>query len=156
MHTQAWCRCRGVERSAPHPPALPQNSLSSASFLSQANMPSSPPPHPTPTPHPHTCRQFFQMKLEPPQSEWRPVKMTVKVNSTTDLWRVCLKSKWATIEIPELEFEISADGKRRTDSIYNHIASAVYNLGNYVSRTHCGTSSLLWWSLYAIEVIIAV
>jgi hypothetical protein len=46
---------------------------------------------------------------------------------------VCLKSKWANIEVPELEFKISADGKRHTDSIYNHIASAVYNLGNYVS-----------------------
>jgi C4-type Zn-finger protein len=61
--------------------------------------------------------------------------MTVTVSSTSDLWRVCLKSKWARIEIPELEFEISADGKRHTDSIYNHIASAVYNLGNYVSCT---------------------
>lgn len=61
--------------------------------------------------------------------------MTVPIKDTSDLWRVCLKSKWARIEIPELEFEISADGKRHTDSIYNHIASAVYNLGNYVS---CG------------------
>jgi hypothetical protein len=58
--------------------------------------------------------------------------MTVAITSTQDLWRVCLKSKWARIEIPELEFEISADGKRHVDSIYNHIASAVYNLGNYV------------------------
>jgi hypothetical protein len=47
---------------------------------------------------------------------------------------MCLKSEWATIEIPELEFELSADGKRHTDSIYNHIASAVYNLGNCVSN----------------------
>lgn len=92
--------------------------------------PTAPPPTP---PLSHNPRQYFQMKMDPPQSQWRPVKMTVKINSTTDLWRVCLKSKWATIEIPELEFEISADGKRRTDSIYNHIASAVYNLGNYVS-----------------------
>jgi hypothetical protein len=59
--------------------------------------------------------------------------MTVKVNSSSDMSRVCLKSKWATIEIPELEFEISADGKRRTDSIHNHIAAAFYNLSKFVS-----------------------
>ncbi len=51
--------------------------------------------------------------------------MTVTINSTKDLWRVCLKSPHARIEIPELEFEISADGKRHTDSIYNHIGAAV-------------------------------
>jgi hypothetical protein len=55
--------------------------------------------------------------------------MTVKINSTADLWRTCYKSPHATIEIPELEFEFSADGKRHTDSIYNHIGAAVYNLG---------------------------
>jgi hypothetical protein len=82
-------------------------------------------------------RDYFQMKADPPRDQWRAVKMTVQVASTADLWRVCLKSKWATIEIPELEFEISADGKRHTDSIYNHIASAVYNLGNYVSVCLC-------------------
>jgi hypothetical protein len=88
------------------------------------------------------------MKADPPREAWRPVKMTVQVNSTSDLWRVCLKSKWATIEIPELEFEISADGKRHTDSIYNHIASAVYNLGNYVRDTQglggCSFSARGW------------
>lgn len=78
-------------------------------------------------------RNYFQLKMDPPRDQWRPVKMTTTISSTADLWRVCLKSKWATVEIPELEFEISADGKRHTDSIYNHIASAVYNLGNYVS-----------------------
>ena len=91
---------------------------------------STPPPPPTSLTH---HRYYFQLRLDPPQESWRPVKMTVKINSTSDLWRVCLKSKWARIEIPELEFEISADGKRHVDSIYNHIASAVYNLGNYVS-----------------------
>ncbi len=45
---------------------------------------------------------------------------------------MCLKSPHATVEIPELEFEISADGKKRIDSLYNHIAQAVFNLGNHV------------------------
>eukprot|EP00877_Chromochloris_zofingiensis_P000781 jgi/Chrzof1/10703/Cz05g09120.t1 len=85
-------------------------------------------------------RVFFQVKPEPPKEEWRPVKMTVHVNDVKDLWRVCLKSPHARIEIPELEFEISADGKRHIDSIYNHIGSAVYNLGNYVRQPGSGLS----------------
>lgn len=79
-------------------------------------------------------RAYFQIRPDPPQSSWRACKMTVKIESTKDLWRVCLKSPNARIEIPELEFEISADGKRHIDSIYNHIAAAVYNLGNYVRQ----------------------
>lgn len=69
-----------------------------------------------------------------PRSAWRDTKMTVRIESTKDLWRVCLKSPNARIEIPELEFEISADGKRHIDSIYNHIAAAIFNLGNYVRQ----------------------
>eukprot|EP00300_Choanocystis_sp_HF-7_P035354 c489_g1_i1.p4 GENE.c489_g1_i1~~c489_g1_i1.p4 ORF type:complete len:102 (+),score=35.68 c489_g1_i1:561-866(+) len=40
-----------------------------------------------------------------------------------------MKCPQATIEIPELEFEIQADMKRKTDTVYNHIASAIFNLG---------------------------
>jgi hypothetical protein len=85
-------------------------------------------------------KTYFQIKPDPPHSEWKPVKMTVKINSASDLWRVCLKSPHARIELPELEFEISQDGKRHVDSIYNHIASAVYNLGNYVQQPGTGLS----------------
>lgn len=85
-------------------------------------------------------RVFLQIKPEPAREDWKPTRMTVKVNDTTDLWRVCLKSPHARIEIPELEFEISADGKRHTDSIYNHIGAAVYNLGNYVRQANTGLS----------------
>jgi ZPR1 zinc-finger domain len=77
-------------------------------------------------------RQFFKIKPEPPRESWTPSKMTFTVNNTADLWRACFKSQYARIEIPELEFEISADGKRHIDSIYNHIGSAIYNLGNHV------------------------
>ncbi|WIA32221.1 hypothetical protein OEZ86_003070 [Tetradesmus obliquus] len=83
---------------------------------------------------------YFQIKPELPRSQWRATKMTVKISSTADLWRTCYKSPYATIEIPELEFEFSADGKRHTDSIYNHIGSAVYNLGNYVQQGNSGLS----------------
>jgi len=37
------------------------------------------------------------------------------------------------MEFPDLEFEIGADAKRKIDSIYNHIAGAVYNLSMHVS-----------------------
>ncbi len=37
------------------------------------------------------CVQFFQLKPDPPQDQWRSVKMTVHVSSPADLWRVCLK-----------------------------------------------------------------
>jgi len=30
---------------------------------------------------------------------WKPVKMTVKINDVSDLWRVCLKSPHARVEI---------------------------------------------------------
>jgi hypothetical protein len=81
-----------------------------------------------------SLRHYFALKADPPRSAWRGLKLTVQIKDTSDLWRVCLKSKWARIEIPELEFEISADGKRHTDSIYNHIASAVDTLSTFVSR----------------------
>lgn len=85
-------------------------------------------------------REYFQLKADPPRSEWKAVMLTVKINEVSDLWRVCLKSPYARIEIPELEFEISADGKRHVDSIYNHIGNAVYNLGNYVQQANSGES----------------
>jgi len=37
------------------------------------------------------------------------------------------------MEFPDMEFEIGADAKRKIDSLYNHIAAAVYNLSMHVS-----------------------
>ena len=42
------------------------------------------------------------------------------------------KSPEAAVRIPHLEFEIGADSKRRIDSVYNHISTAVWNLGAHV------------------------
>mmetsp|Transcript_26326 Transcript_26326/g.84269 ORF Transcript_26326/g.84269 Transcript_26326/m.84269 type:complete len:174 (+) Transcript_26326:1465-1986(+) len=77
-------------------------------------------------------KHYLKLIPEPPETEWKPRKLTYKINSTKDLWKVCMKSAYARAEIPELEFEVAADGKRKIDSIYNHIGSAVWNLGNYV------------------------
>jgi hypothetical protein len=38
----------------------------------------------------------------------------------------------AFVEIPELEFEIGADHRRRVDSVYNHIAASIFNLERHV------------------------
>ena len=72
------------------------------------------------------------MKPDPPQSDWKPVKLTLRVTDRQDLWNVLLKSPQARVEIPELEFEISEDSKRKIDSVYNHIAAAIFNLGTHV------------------------
>eukprot|EP00983_Pelagomonas_calceolata_P051803 1142567-Pelagomonas_calceolata.AAC.1 len=37
-----------------------------------------------------------------------------------------------------MEFEISADGKRKIDSLYNHICAAVWNLGQHVNSSGAG------------------
>eukprot|EP00899_Mesostigma_viride_P018179 jgi/Mesvir1/26362/Mv16073-RA.1 len=75
-------------------------------------------------------------KLRPPQGvlSRRPTKLTLHMKSRKDLYRVCLKSASARIEIPEMEFEIGSDAKRHIDTVYNHIGAAIYNLGQYVSR----------------------
>ena len=38
----------------------------------------------------------------------------------------------AHVEIPELEFEIGQDHKRRVDSVYNHISASIFNLERHV------------------------
>ncbi|ORY00990.1 hypothetical protein K493DRAFT_312591 [Basidiobolus meristosporus CBS 931.73] len=74
----------------------------------------------------------FKFKPEPPQEEWKPKKFSVRITDTTQLWNVCLKSPHARVEIPELEFEFGVDRRRRIDTIYNYVASAVFNLATHV------------------------
>eukprot|EP00197_Chlamydomonas_leiostraca_P002244 CAMPEP_0202858614 /NCGR_PEP_ID=MMETSP1391-20130828/1068_1 /ASSEMBLY_ACC=CAM_ASM_000867 /TAXON_ID=1034604 /ORGANISM="Chlamydomonas leiostraca, Strain SAG 11-49" /LENGTH=208 /DNA_ID=CAMNT_0049537547 /DNA_START=138 /DNA_END=764 /DNA_ORIENTATION=+ len=77
-------------------------------------------------------RLVLRLKPDPPPESWVPSKMTVRITCRADLWNVCVKSPHARVEIPELEFEIAADGKRKIDSIYNIVGSAVFNLGSHV------------------------
>lgn len=74
----------------------------------------------------------FRIRPSPPPEAWRSKTITVNVSELSDLHRVCLKAAEATIEIPELEFEISPDRKNRIDTIYNHLGSAIFNLGSHV------------------------
>jgi len=73
----------------------------------------------------------FKVLPEPDPSTWRPSRSELKITRRDQLWITFLKSPHARVEIPELEFEISASGQRHVDSIYNHIANAIWNLGNY-------------------------
>lgn len=74
----------------------------------------------------------FRMKPLPPLEERLPTKLVYRIESSADLWRVCLKAPGARVTIPELEFEIGADGKRHVDTVYNHLAAAIWNLGSHV------------------------
>mmetsp|Transcript_34482 Transcript_34482/g.68981 ORF Transcript_34482/g.68981 Transcript_34482/m.68981 type:complete len:288 (+) Transcript_34482:55-918(+) len=76
----------------------------------------------------------FRFKPLPPAAERKMFIKKFKITTREDLWRVCHKAPSAVVEIPEIEFEIGADAKRKIDSIYNHIASAVYNLSMHVSK----------------------
>jgi len=73
----------------------------------------------------------FRFKALPPEADRVPIKFVYRIRSPADLWRVCLKSPKATMAIPELEFEMSADGRRHVDAVYNHLAAAIFNLGTH-------------------------
>lgn len=85
-------------------------------------------------------RLVIKLKPEPPPEEWKPTRMTMRITDRKQLWSVCVKSQHARVEIPEMEFEISADGKRKIDSIYNILGSAIFNLGTHVRTTGAGMS----------------
>ena len=55
----------------------------------------------------------------------------LQIKSRADLWRVLMLHPGAFVEIPELEFEIGADHKRRVDSVYNHVGASIFNLGAF-------------------------
>lgn len=69
-------------------------------------------------------------------------RIMLTVSEKVDLWRVVLQGPEATIEIPELEFAIRPSSKRKIDTIYNVIASAVYNLGDHVRLNSRGQASM--------------
>jgi len=75
----------------------------------------------------------FRMKPFVPVQDRKMFIKSFTVKTREDLWRVCHKAPSAVMEFPEMEFEIGADAKRKIDSIYNHIAGAVYNLSMHVS-----------------------
>merc|ERR1712098_791174 len=84
------------------------------------------------------------MKPEPSPEDLRgPGSRTAfTVTSREDLWRVVLQGPRCNIEITELEFAIRPKARRRVDTIYNLIASAVFHLGDHVQKnTRAGAIS---------------
>ncbi|KAJ3009168.1 hypothetical protein HKX48_008136 [Thoreauomyces humboldtii] len=74
----------------------------------------------------------FRFRREVARDEWVAKRWTINITDRSQLNWVLAKSPHATIEIPELEFEIVADGRRRIDTFYNHVASAAFNLAEHV------------------------
>jgi hypothetical protein len=73
-----------------------------------------------------------ELKVLLPDPDAPPTLMTLRVEQSTDLWRVLFKSGAAAVRIPHLEFEIGADSKRRIDTVYNHINNAIWNLSSHM------------------------
>mmetsp|Transcript_25690 Transcript_25690/g.86157 ORF Transcript_25690/g.86157 Transcript_25690/m.86157 type:complete len:273 (-) Transcript_25690:199-1017(-) len=71
---------------------------------------------------------LFRLRPDPPASERRQMKITVRVSSGEDLHRVLLKAPAARIEVPSMEFEIGTEAKRSINTLYNHLAQAKQNL----------------------------
>lgn len=80
----------------------------------------------------------MQVIPDPPKEEWEPTKLTFRIRTGQDLWRVCHKSKWGRLTVPSIEFEIQADGQRHIDTLYNHIGNAVTNLAAHASSLPSG------------------
>lgn len=71
----------------------------------------------------------FSLELEPPEEEWTPRRLRISFSETKELWRVLHKSRNATVYFPDSGFVICREGtKHRSDSVYNHIASALTNV----------------------------
>ena len=81
---------------------------------------------------PGLFRDVFRVIPDPPPEECKPQRLECVLSSRPDLWRVLMLHPGASAEIPELEFEIGADHRRRVDSVYNHIGGAIFNLERHV------------------------
>jgi len=71
----------------------------------------------------------LRLKKVTPKSEWKKIVLTIKVHNKEDLWQVLYLSPQASWEIPEIGFEVVADGNKKVHNpLYNHMASAMQNL----------------------------
>lgn len=77
------------------------------------------------------------MRPVPKEDDLRPgmgQSLTFTVSEREDLWRVVLLGPRAQVEIPEIEFLFQPKNRRCVDTVYNLIASAVFNLGDHVQK----------------------
>jgi len=83
---------------------------------------------------------MVRMVPPPPVAERRPFELHLTVRRSEDLWRTLMKSPPASICIPALEFESGASERRQTDSVYNHITHACFNLGMHARQVDATTA----------------
>lgn len=62
------------------------------------------------------------------------IRVVMRPVPKEDLWRVVLLGPRAQVEIPEIEFLFQPKNRRCVDTVYNMIASAVFNLGDHVQK----------------------
>lgn len=75
------------------------------------------------------------LRIRPDPVGLGPRRMRLRITETKQLWQVFVQAKDARIILPELEeFEFQPMGKRRIDTIYNHIATAIFQLGQHVQE----------------------
>jgi len=68
----------------------------------------------------------FRMAPEEPEE---PRQLLIPVTSIADLYKVVLKPADAQVLIPELEFYIMESQEKQINTIWNHLASSIFNLG---------------------------
>ena len=92
---------------------------------------------------PGTFREVFQVSSSSNATTHAnaPRVMRLRVKTREDLWRVFMKSPNAELEIPEIDFRVGGDAKRAVDSVYNHVAAAVFNLETHVSHMASSATS---------------
>ena len=89
----------------------------------------------------YVCRYqktFVKKAPEPDEDELRPFRLVCRINTISDLWRVCLKAPEARAEIPEIEFEVTCSSAIPTiASMYFYVASLYTKY-----RTHIDNSKI--------------
>ena len=88
---------------------------------------------------PGTFREVFRVRRELGESNANananaPRVMRLRVKTRDDLWRVFMKSPNAELEIPEIDFRVGGDAKRRRRLGVQPRRRAVFNLETHVSH----------------------
>ncbi|KAA8493938.1 Zinc finger protein ZPR1 [Porphyridium purpureum] len=82
-----------------------------------------------------------------------PVSMSVSMARRDDLFRIFLKAPDAVVEIPEMDFEMGLDRKRRIDTIYNFVSTARLNLEMYLNSNRHMQPTLLGTIRQTVEAL---
>ena len=76
---------------------------------------------------PGTSRTCLRV-VDDPSPRSGPRVLALRVETRDDLWRALSLSANASWGVPEIDFDVGGDVKRVEDSVYNHLARAVFTL----------------------------